>query len=224
MEYEDIQEDIEANKEEIENQLDSYSDLAGADQKAALAKINKLIKEMESNTKDFRQSYLGADIPIVKEAELKDNYQSYVDLAKEYKERVQRLNMVVDSQSEEKDEESLVFKNGKIDYNKNTTEQVVKHGLDTQDKSKKVAERLEGRVHEMNDMADDQLEELDRQEEVILKINEANMEIESDMKRAQKYIKYFARTYMQDKCIIVLIFLCCVAILGVFIVALIDDK
>ena len=76
----------------------------------------------------------------------------------------------------------------------------------------------------MKNMADKDIEELERQENLILKINDVNEEIESGMKRANRYLRYFARTYLQDKLIIVLIFLWVCAIIGIIVVSAIQKK
>ena len=225
MDIEDYEEEIDSNQQFIEDNINKVPTLSNIEKKQALLKINKSIKEMEGNAKAYKQKIFEVAMPKAQEDEFKSKQQKYVDLISDYKEQVKKLQMNLDGPSEEKEEsDDIIFTNGKIDYAKNTSEQVIQHGLNTQNKGINVAERLVGRTDEMNKMADENIEELDRQEDVILRINDANMEIESDMKRAKKYIKYFARTYMQDKCIIVLIFLVCVAILGVFIVSVMGKK
>mmetsp|Transcript_3843 Transcript_3843/g.4454 ORF Transcript_3843/g.4454 Transcript_3843/m.4454 type:complete len:155 (-) Transcript_3843:149-613(-) len=154
---------------------------------------------MEGNAKDYKKKILEVAMPKSEEDEHLSKQKEYLEMVNEYKDQIKKCQMKLEVPSEEKDEEDLIFTDGKIDYNKNNSEQVISHGLKTQSKGIDVAERMVKRIAEADDMANDQLVELDRQEEVLLRINEANMEIESDMKRAQKYLKYFARTYMQDK-------------------------
>ena len=200
MDIEDYEEEMNTNKEFIEENIVKAADLSLIDKKQAINKINQNIKDLEMNTKGYKQKILEVAMPKSDEDEYIAKHQEYLDFVKDHKEKLAKLQMTLNSPSEEKDEDDdLIMKNGKIDYAKNTSEQVIQHGFKTQDKSKKAADRILGRTDEINKMADDQIQEMDRQEDVLLRINDANMEIESDMKRAQKYLKYFARTYMQDK-------------------------
>lgn len=197
---EDYEEGIDTNKTSIEENLKQFDKLSAIEKSQNLKAMKRGLQEMTDNAKAYKQKIFEISMPKAQEKNLLDKHQEYVTLISQLQEQVKQKEQILLAGSKEEDEDDeLIYTNGKIDYNKNTSQQVVKHGLETQQKSKNVALRLEGRVEEMKDMGQKQIEELDRQEDVILKINEANQEIESDLKRAQKYLKYFARTYMQDK-------------------------
>jgi hypothetical protein len=196
----DYEEGIETNKTSIEENLKQFDKLSAIEKSQNLKAMKKGLQEMTDNAKAYKQKIFEISMPKAQEKNLLDKHQEYLTLISQLQEQIKQKEQVLLAGSKEEDEDDdLIYKNGKIDYNKNTSQQVVKHGLKTQEKSKNVALRLEGRVEEMKDMGQKQIEELDRQEDVILRINDANQEIESDLKRAQKYLKYFARTYMQDK-------------------------
>lgn len=196
----DYEEGIETNKTSIEENLKQFDKLSAIEKSQNLKAMKKGLQEMTDNAKAYKQKIFEISMPKAQEKNLLDKHQEYLALISQLQEQIKQKEQVLLAGSKEEDEDDdLIYKNGKIDYNKNTSQQVVKHGLKTQEKSKNVALRLEGRVEEMKDMGQKQIEELDRQEDVILRINDANQEIESDLKRAQKYLKYFARTYMQDK-------------------------
>lgn len=197
---EDYEEGIDTNRTSIEENLKQFDKLSAIEKSQNLKAMKRGLQEMTDNAKAYKQKIFEISMPKAQEKNLLDKHQEYVTLISQLQEQVKQKEQVLLAGSKEEDEDDeLIYTNGKIDYNKNTSQQVVKHGLATQQKSKNVALRLEGRVEEMKDMGQKQIEELDRQEDVILRINEANQEIESDLKRAQKYLKYFARTYMQDK-------------------------
>lgn len=196
----DYEEGIETYKTSIEENLKQFDKLSAIEKSQNLKAMKKGLQEMTDNAKAYKQKIFEISMPKAQEKNLLDKHQEYLTLISQLQEQIKQKEQVLLAGSKEEDEDDdLIYKNGKIDYNKNTSQQVVKHGLKTQEKSKNVALRLEGRVEEMKDMGQKQIEELDRQEDVILRINDANQEIESDLKRAQKYLKYFARTYMQDK-------------------------
>jgi len=223
-ELDDYEEELDNNQKVVEENLENYSNLAKFE-KAQLSKsIRKTLQEMNEAAKTYKRKIYTIPMPKAQEKTFLDKYEEYVNIINELKEQINQKEAEAASSSHEQDEEDLVFTNGKVDYNKNTSDQVIAHGKKIQGKGIDAAERMVGRIHDADEMANEQMKEMDRQEGVILEINSANMEIESDLKRAKKHITYFARTYMQDKLIIVLIFLCACAILGILIVSVVGDK
>lgn len=221
-ELDDYEEAFDNNKETVEQHLKKFESQSNKIEQSKHLKImDKALQELDENAKAYKQKIF--EMPKSEEKNLLDRHQNYVKMIKGLKDQVAEKRKEYNAASAS-DEDDIIKTNGRIDYNKNTSQQVIQHGHIVQDRSKKVGERLVQRVDEANKMGQKHIEELERQEEVILQIQDVNEEIDSDLKRAKKYLKYFARTYMQDKLIMVLIFLWVCAIIGILVVSVIKDK
>lgn len=195
---EDYEDEFDSQQQAIEKNLSSFDSLTTIEKSQSLKAMKKAIQEMRENAKSYKQAIF--EMHKSQEKNLLAKHQTYVDMINGLESKIKDKEKEFLQGSEEKNsDDDVVMTNGKVDYNKNTSQQVIQHGYNVQDKSKKKAEDIHRRVEEMKGMAQDQIVELDRQEDVILKINDANEEIDSELKKAQKYLKYFARTYMQDK-------------------------
>lgn len=71
----------------------------------------------------------------------------------------------------------------------------------------------------MDEMADAQLLELQKQNERIMKIDTQLNQLEATSKRTMKYIVYFGKNYMTDKFIIFMVLMIAGAVLGIIIAA-----
>ena len=161
---------------------------------------------MEENAKAYKQKIF--EMPKTQEKDLLEKHSEYIALIEGLKVKInEKQQQFIASNAEDSEEDLVLNKNGQIDYAKNSSQQVINHGLNTQAKSHAAAERIEARVEEIKDKGDEMIKEMDRQEDVILKINDVNEELESHMKRAERHLKYFARTYMTDRLILFLILL-----------------
>ena len=63
--------------------------------------------------------------------------------------------------------------------------------------------------------------ELYRQEEQMQKAKEKTQDIQSELKRAQKYLKYFAKQVYTDKILMCLIFLAIIAVIVIIILKIV---
>ena len=81
-----------------------------------------------------------------------------------------------------------------------------------------------GKTGDIKNLADAQIEELERQNEQILRIIDQNQELEGVLKRTGRHLKYFGRVFMKDKLMLFLIFICILAIIGIFVVTLLKGK
>eukprot|EP00347_Sterkiella_histriomuscorum_P014027 403362439 len=112
----------------------------------------------------------------------------------------------------------------KIDYTKADVQVVGRKGLEMQDKSKKVLEGIQKKLGFIDNMADEQLLELQKQNERIMKIDTQLNTIESTSQRTMKYIRYFGKNYMTDKFIIFMVIMIAGALLGIIIAAVVKNK
>lgn len=102
--------------------------------------------------------------------------------------------------------------------------QVVKHGFDTQAKSKDALNRIQRRVQQTIDIADESLINIEKQNEQILRINKQVERMEGTLNRTKKYLAYFGRSFFRDKIALTLMCLICATIVGIIIVARLPDK
>lgn len=77
---------------------------------------------------------------------------------------------------------------------------------------------------DMDTLAKEELIELQKQNEKIMKIDTQLNQIEATSLRAMKYVRYFGKTYMTDKFIIFMILLILCAIIGVIVAAILKDR
>ncbi|CDW78289.1 qa-snare protein [Stylonychia lemnae] len=112
----------------------------------------------------------------------------------------------------------------KIDYRQADVQVVGNAALNMQAESKKALERIQKNIGQIDELADQQLLELQRQNERIMKIDTQLNQIESTSQRAMKYIRYFGKNYMTDKFIIFMVILIAGALVGIIIAAVVKDK
>ena len=161
---------------------------------------------MEESAKAYKQKAL--EMPKIQEINLLEKHSEYMKSIEALKLKINQKKKQFITSNVEDIEEGLVLKqNGNIDYAKNFSQKVITHGLKTQAKSHTTTKRVEARVEEIKDRGDEMIEEMDRQEDVIIKINDANDVLESHMKRVGRHLKYFARTFLTDKFILLMLLL-----------------
>ena len=76
----------------------------------------------------------------------------------------------------------------------------------------------------IDELANEELLELQKQNERIMKIDTQLNTLESTSQRTMKYIRYFGKTYMTDKFIIFMIILIAGSLLGIIIAAILKEK
>ena len=99
---------------------------------------------------------------------------------------------------------------------------VIKVGDDYMKKTMESAKRTKIRVEETKVVASEVQIELKKHYEKLEYIEEQVFQMDSTLTRVARYIKYFAKQYLTDKLIFVLIFLVLLAILGIIIYSMVD--
>ena len=79
-------------------------------------------------------------------------------------------------------------------------------------------------VHSANEKADHINIKLAEQGETITRATEKAQDVQSQVKRAQAYLRYFARTIYTDKILMCMIFLCIVAIIVIIIMKIVKKN
>ena len=79
-------------------------------------------------------------------------------------------------------------------------------------------------IHGANDKADDINLKLAEQEETILRAKEKAQDVQSQVKKAQAYLRYFARQVYTDKILMCLIFLSMIAIVVIIILKIVKKN
>ena len=80
-------------------------------------------------------------------------------------------------------------------------------GVNIQEKSKKKLNDIRARVGQTHQLADMNLEELERQKEQILRIQDHTQKLDTTLNRTKKYVKYFSKSFCRDPVTLTLIFL-----------------
>ena len=102
--------------------------------------------------------------------------------------------------------------------------QIVKHGFDTQVKSKDALNRIQKRVHQTIDLADDSLTNIEKQNQQILRVNQSIERMESTMTRTKKYLAYFSLNFCKDKVALSFLLLIVLIICGIVTIAILPEK
>ena len=79
-------------------------------------------------------------------------------------------------------------------------------------------------IHSANEKADHINLQLAEQGETIARSKEKAKDVQSETKKAQAYIRYFARQVYTDKIIMCLIFLCILAIIAIIVLKLVKKN
>lgn len=167
---EDYEELFETNTNIINLNLNSFDKKDAISKSQSLKVMKRAIQEMEENAKAYKQKIF--EMPKSQEKDLLDKHDGYLKQIKDFKEEYDRKQKayIAGNTNDDSEDNLVIKKDGKIDYNKNTSEQVINHGLNTQAKSKNAVDRIEARVEELKGKGDNMIKELERQEDIILKI------------------------------------------------------
>lgn len=111
-----------------------------------------------------------------------------------------------------------------IDIRKADVQVVEREGLNMQEKSKQALTRMQVRLEQAQEIGNEGLIELQKQNETIMKIDEKLNKIEATSQRAMGYVRYFGKTMMTDKFMLCMILFILITILTLIIVAIIKSK
>eukprot|EP00347_Sterkiella_histriomuscorum_P010134 403377471 len=102
--------------------------------------------------------------------------------------------------------------------------QVVRHGLGLQDKSKDALFRIKSKVQDINDLQDVIGDNIDKQNNQILRIDQQIVRMDSTMTRTKRYLTYFGRSFFKDKVAVTFLLLILGCLIGIIIVAILPYK
>ena len=104
------------------------------------------------------------------------------------------------------------------------TGKLAAHGFDLQAKSKEALLRTLGKVHDTNALANDAVVNLEKQNEQILRITDKVQKIDTTLQRTKKHLKYFSKSFCQDKTALTLMFMIFVVSVAIIVVANMEGK
>lgn len=100
----------------------------------------------------------------------------------------------------------------------------VKHGFDTQAKSKEALNRIQRRVQQTIDLADESLTNIEKQNQQILRINQSVERMDGTMDRTKKFLTYFGRSFFRDKIALCFLIMIVLTIAAIIYVAILPNK
>ncbi len=122
------------------------------------------------------------------------------------------------------EEEEVAPEAVQIDIRKADVQVVEREGLNMQEKSKQALTRMQVKLEQAQEIGNEGLIELQKQNETIMKIDEKLNKIEATSQRAMGYVRYFGKTMMTDKFMLCMILFILITILTLIIVAIIKSK
>jgi len=105
-----------------------------------------------------------------------------------------------------------------------TGQELVQTGHNVQQKGQDALKRILGQVEGANTHADQINLALHAQEETIARTKEKVYDVQSQLKRAREYLRYFAKQVYTDKLLMCMIFLCVVAIIVIIIMKIVKKQ
>ena len=98
--------------------------------------MKKSIQDLEDNAKSYKQKIF--EMPKNQEKSLLDKHQQYLTMINDLKAQVKEKEqeMLAAKKMDDDGSDEPIYSNGKLDFNKMTSKQVINHGLKTQEKSK----------------------------------------------------------------------------------------
>ena len=100
----------------------------------------------------------------------------------------------------------------------------MKHGFDTQNKSKEALHRIKKRVQDIHDIADEASSNLEKQNQQILRIDQSIVRMDSTMTRTKRYLAYFGRGFLRDKVAVTFLLLILACVIGIIVVLVLPSK
>lgn len=103
-------------------------------------------------------------------------------------------------------------------------QELIQTGDKYQQQGMDALKRIQMNIHSADQKADQINLELHRQDEQMQKAKEKTQDIQSELKRAQKYLKYFAKQVYTDKILMCLIFLAVIAVIVIIILKIVKKN
>ncbi|TNV83027.1 hypothetical protein FGO68_gene6080 [Halteria grandinella] len=140
------------------------------------------------------------------------------------KQSTESAKRVASYQADIQNSEEAHLREEKIDMNKASAEVVGSAALRIQDKSKQAVERMIKKLGAAEELAQEELMELQKQNEKIMKIDTTLNQIEATSQRTMKYVRYFGKTMMTDKFMICMIMMILIVIVVLIVVAILKKR
>jgi SNARE protein len=106
-----------------------------------------------------------------------------------------------------------------IDPNTRDRKELIQLGKETQKQGMDALDRIEKDINEMDQIGVEVQLELNKQIEQLDRIYDTVKDTETTLKRAQKYVRYFARQVYTDRCLMAMIVLIVIAIVVIIILS-----
>jgi SNARE protein len=202
--------DIDDFDKDINEQLDVIErDLEGLEKKEPSQRL-KLIGKCEQKVQSTQMAIESYELEI--HSLSKVQAVPYKDSLQKITERMKKIKKIIDSRKDESSSKNTLFANkNSDDMDANAT--LIEMGNKIQEKSMDSLQNTLNMVNQANATADEINLELDKQIKQITHITEDVKETQVIIKRANEYLKYFARQVYTDKLLMCLIFLIAIAIL-----------
>ena len=217
---EDFEDQIEDLQERIENAFADFDEANAVDKLNKVASIKKSIDSMADNTKYYKQAIQRLSMSN-SGSEFMDKYRNYMKKIDEFKAILKKKKSQLKNEGGLDDNPEILEESVNLNDDIDKVRQI---GINIQDKSKSKLEAIRARVAQTHQIADQNLEELERQKEQILRIQDSTQKLDSTMERTKKYLQYFGRSFWRDPVTLTMLFLILATIVGIIVVQSLDDK
>ena len=217
---EDFADTIEDYKMRIDQNLEDFDDTNAVDKLNKINSIKKSIENMAENVKDYKRAIQRLSLST-SHSDLMNRYREYTEEVENYRKILKQKKMDLKNEGGLEDYDDYLEESVNLEDN---IENVRNIGVNIQEKSKKKLEDIIAKVSKTHQIADDNLIELDRQKEQIIRIQESNQKLDSTMKRTQKYLNYFGKSFLKDPVTLTMIVLIVLTLIGVIIVQFLPSK
>jgi len=169
-------------------------------------KIESLELEMLQVDRQTQNSHRGT---------LKNLQNEFKELRNEFdKKRVDRID--IEGRSGTEDEWTNI--------DNMTGQELIKAGDRMQKTGKDALQNIMRNIESANEKADHINVEIARQDEVITKTKEKTLDVQSELKKAGAYLRYFARQIYTDKILMGLVLLCTIAMIVIIILKIVRKE
>ena len=217
---EDYEDQIDECRERIENNLEDFDETNAVDKLNKINSIKQSIENMAENVKFYKIAVQRLSMSH-SNSELMGKYKKYMDEIENYRQVLKQKRADLKNEGGLEEFDDILEDSVTLEDNVENVRQV---GVNIQEKSKKKLEKIMNRVADAHKIADINLEELDRQKEQILKIQDSTQKLDSTLKRTQKYLKYFGKSFCRDPVTLTMMILIVLVLAGVIVVQFLPKK
>ena len=217
---EDFEDQIEDLLERIDNAFLEFDEANAVDKLNKINSIKKSIDNMADNVKYYKQAIQRLSMSN-SGSEFMEKYKNYSKKIEEFKKELKKKKSQLKNEGGLEDYDDVLEESVNLNDNVDKVRQI---GLNIQDKSKSKLEAIKARVAQTHQIADQNLEELERQKEQILRIQDSTQKLDTTMERTKKYLQYFGRSFWRDPVTLTMLFLILATLIGVIVVFTLDDK